>query len=103
MRLLVLLVPCLDGWGVPEDQGIKLARLAVETGAFPLYEVEDGSRYTLNAPQKTRPIRDYLGAQRRYAHLKEHEIESMQREVDAGWARLQHRAQAERELFTQTQ
>ena len=37
MRLLVLLVPCLDGWGVPEDQGIKLARLAVESGVFPLY------------------------------------------------------------------
>src|SRR5512147_2911348 len=33
-RLLILLVPCLDGWGVPEDQGIAMARLAVETGAF---------------------------------------------------------------------
>jgi len=93
MRLLVLLVPCLDGWGVPEDQGIKLARLAVESGVFPLYEVEDGSRYTLNAPQKSRPVRDYLRAQRRYAHLEEHEIEALQREVDTGWARLQRRAQ----------
>jgi pyruvate/2-oxoacid:ferredoxin oxidoreductase beta subunit len=102
MRLLVLLVPCLDGWGVPEHEGIAVARLAVESGVFPLYEVEDGYRYTLDTAQKTRPVRDYLLAQRRYRNLEEHKIESLQREVDAGWARLQHRANAERELFTST-
>jgi pyruvate ferredoxin oxidoreductase beta subunit/2-oxoisovalerate ferredoxin oxidoreductase beta subunit len=91
-RLLVLLVPCLDGWGVPEDQGIALARLAVETGAFPLYEVENGERYTLNEPRKSRPIRDYLAAQRRYAHLDAAGITELQRDIDAGWARLLHRA-----------
>jgi pyruvate/2-oxoacid:ferredoxin oxidoreductase beta subunit len=94
MRLLVILIPCLDGWGVPEDQGIAVARLAVESGAFPLYEVEDGCRYTLNDPPKSRPVRDYLKAQRRYAHLKESEIEDLQREIDAGWARLAGRAHA---------
>jgi pyruvate ferredoxin oxidoreductase beta subunit/2-oxoisovalerate ferredoxin oxidoreductase beta subunit len=92
-RLLVLLVPCLDGWGVPEDQGIALARLAVETGAFPLYEVENGERYTLNEPRKSRPIRDYLAAQRRYAHLGEGQVGELQREIDAGWARLLRQSQ----------
>ena len=42
LRLITLLVPCLDGWGVADDQGIGVARLAVESGVFPLYEVEDG-------------------------------------------------------------
>jgi pyruvate ferredoxin oxidoreductase beta subunit/2-oxoisovalerate ferredoxin oxidoreductase beta subunit len=93
-RLLVLLVPCLDGWGVPEDQGIAVARLAVESGVFPLYEVEDGCRYTLNDPQKTRPVRDYLRAQRRYRNLAQHEVDSLQQEIDSGWARLERRAQA---------
>ena len=92
MRLLILLVPCLDGWGVPEHQGIAVARLAVESGAFPLYEVEDGRRYTVNAPLKSRPIADYLRAQRRYDHLEPLEIEALQREVDAGWARLLERS-----------
>jgi len=88
LRLITLLVPCLDGWGVPDDQGIAVARLAVETGVFPLYEVEDGWRYTLNGPPRTRPVREYLEAQRRYQDLGEEQIEQLQREVDAGWARL---------------
>jgi pyruvate/2-oxoacid:ferredoxin oxidoreductase beta subunit len=91
-RLLILLVPCLDGWGVPEDQGIAVARLAVETGVFPLYEVEDGCRYTVNDPRKQRPVRDYLQVQRRYAAIDEAQTAELQREVDAGWDRLVQRA-----------
>jgi pyruvate/2-oxoacid:ferredoxin oxidoreductase beta subunit len=93
LRLITLLVPCLDGWGVPDDQGIALARLAVETGVFPLYEVEDGCRYTLTGPPKTRPVNDYLEAQRRYRNVTGGETEQLQREVDAGWARLLRKAQ----------
>jgi pyruvate ferredoxin oxidoreductase beta subunit/2-oxoisovalerate ferredoxin oxidoreductase beta subunit len=81
---------------VPEDQGIHAARLAVQSGVFPLYEVEGGVRYTLNDPPKTLPVRDYLGLQRRYQDLGDAEIEELQREVDAGWARLQERAQSAR-------
>jgi pyruvate/2-oxoacid:ferredoxin oxidoreductase beta subunit len=92
LRLITLLVPCLDGWGVPDAQGIALARLAVETGVFPLYEVEDGCTYTLTGPAKTRPVGEYLRAQRRYQDLQEAEIAQLQREVDAGWARLLHKA-----------
>src|SRR3954470_9652582 len=57
-RIITLLVPCLDGWGLPDDGGIAAARYAVECGAFPLYEVEDGRRYTLNHRHKTRPVSD---------------------------------------------
>ena len=87
-RIITLLVPCLDGWGVPEDQGLALARLAVESGVFPLYEVEDGRRYTLNGPPKTRPVRDYLQVQRRYRALDESSVQTLQSEVDEGWERL---------------
>jgi pyruvate/2-oxoacid:ferredoxin oxidoreductase beta subunit len=93
-RVITLLVPCLDGWGVPENQGIAMARLAVETGVFPLYEVEDGFSYTLNYPHKTRPVRDYLEPQRRYRNLADEALENLQREVDQGWARLLHRVQS---------
>ena len=41
-RIITILIPCIDGWGLPDDGGLKAARHAVESGAFPLYEVEDG-------------------------------------------------------------
>ena len=88
LRLITLLVPCLDGWGVPEDQGIALARLAVESGVFPLYEVEEGVRYTMTGPPRTKSVREYLEAQRRYRGLSEQDMQILEGEVAEGWTRL---------------
>src|SRR5690606_39027480 len=81
-RILTLLIPCIDGWGLPDDGGLRAARFAVESGVFPLYEVEDGHRYTLNYTKRSRPVADYLALQRRYRHLKQPEIDALQGDVD---------------------
>jgi pyruvate ferredoxin oxidoreductase beta subunit len=68
-RYLHIFVPCPLGWGSASDDTIKLARLVVETGLFPLFEAEHGEvtgRYHI---RRRVPVDEYLKGQRRYAHL----------------------------------
>lgn len=99
-RLITVLIPCLDGWGLPDDAGVTAARLAVDTGMFPLYEVEDGHRYTLNQATRSRPVKDYLTMQKRYRHLTAKELDEVQASVDLSWARLLARSTAADVLLT---
>ena len=82
--------PCLIGWGVAENLGVSVARLAVETRLFPLYEVTDGRQYKLSKQvKKKKPIEEYLKLQGRFKHLSQGSIDRMQAEVDSYWEHLQ--------------
>lgn len=93
-RVITVLIPCLDGWGLSDDQAIEAARLAVDTGVFPLYEVENGTRYTLNQSHPSRPVGEYLMMQKRYRHLSSSELDCIQVAVNEAMARLADRAAA---------
>lgn len=72
---------CPTGWRSPTDLTVRLGRLAVETGVFPLYEVVNGKyRLTVEIP-KLRPVTDYLKPQGRFRHLREPEINFIQEQV----------------------
>jgi pyruvate ferredoxin oxidoreductase beta subunit len=83
---------CPTGWRCPSDQAISLGRLAVETGIFPLYEVENG-KYSLSAemPKKLRPIKDYYKSQGRYRHLTDEEIKTIQGRVNGEYKKLMNK------------
>src|SRR6266700_1377701 len=68
-RYIHIFVPCPLGWGSAPEDTIKIARLAVETGLFPLFEAQDGE-VTASTPIRHKvPVTEYLKLQKRYAHL----------------------------------
>ena len=80
--------PCPTGWRHASDLAIEIGRLAVETGIFPLYEVESG-RYRLNIDRpKLKPVEEYLKLQGRYRHLMNREIEKIQAMINEDYAKL---------------
>jgi pyruvate ferredoxin oxidoreductase beta subunit len=68
-RYLHVLVPCPLGWGAPSNSTIKLARLARETGIFPVFEAERGEVTAVTKIRRPVPVEEYLRPQKRYAHL----------------------------------
>ncbi|VAW23579.1 Pyruvate:ferredoxin oxidoreductase, beta subunit [hydrothermal vent metagenome] len=62
-------VPCPLGWGSKPRDTIKLARLAIETGIFPLFEGEVGEVTGSTPIRRQQPVTEYLKLQRRFAHL----------------------------------
>lgn len=80
--------PCPTGWRHASDLTIEIGRLAVETGIFPLYEVESG-RYRLNIDRpKLKPVEEYLKLQGRYRHLMNREIEKIQAMINEDYVKL---------------
>jgi pyruvate ferredoxin oxidoreductase beta subunit len=68
-RYLHVLVPCPLGWGTRSNETIELARLATQSGLFPVYEAEYGAVTSVKKIRRQVPVDDYLKAQKRFAHL----------------------------------
>ena len=85
-KVIIVLIPCLPGWGVADNAAVATARLGVESGVFPLFEIEDGIKVTMTGPEKSGSIDAYLALQKRYRHLTPQERDGLQAEVDETWA-----------------
>ena len=68
-RYLHILVPCPLGWGAASHDTIRLARLARETGLFPVFEAEHGEITSVTKIRRRVPVEEYLRPQKRFAHL----------------------------------
>ncbi|MCP4755313.1 MAG: pyruvate synthase subunit beta [Proteobacteria bacterium] len=83
-----ILSVCPIGWRLPIDKSVWIGRLAVETGIFPLFEVNDGQyRMTFETPE-LRPVEEYLRPQGRFRHLTPEMVEHIQKKVVRNYNRL---------------
>ena len=93
--------PCPPGWGFEPRYMIKVSKLAVQTGYWPLYEVIDGkmelsrnSRKYLDE-DKRKPVEEYLNAQKRFQHVSEEQVEQYRQYVKSLWRHISQRLQQE--------
>jgi pyruvate ferredoxin oxidoreductase beta subunit len=96
---LHVLAPCPRGWRHETDKTIEIARLAVETCIFPLWEAVNGeyalspqSKIMALKPERKKPVVEYLKMQRRFGHLFspkfEHVADDIQKMIDKRWSQL---------------
>jgi pyruvate ferredoxin oxidoreductase beta subunit/2-oxoisovalerate ferredoxin oxidoreductase beta subunit len=90
-RFLHLLSPCPPGWKIPSDRAIEFARLAVQTGVFPLVEVENGESWRITVRPEPRPLEEYLAGQGRFRQVDAERIAVLKEEIAARLERITSR------------
>ena len=80
--------PCTTGWGYDSSKTIEIGRLAVETGSWILYEIENGEFNITYRPTERKPGKEYLKPQKRFRHLDDEHIDKIQEFVDKECAEL---------------
>jgi 2-oxoisovalerate ferredoxin oxidoreductase beta subunit len=94
--------PCPPGWRFPPEKTIEMARLAVDTLTFPLYEIENGV-YKITRKPKKKPVVEYLKVQNRFRHLTEEMIAQIQKNIDDEWDSLLKKEKMTAELHRGTE
>ena len=94
-----VLAPCPRGWRTVPNQTVEIAKLAVQTGFWPLFEVEDGHWRQTVQVRNRKPIEEFLKPQGRFKHLFKSEnaelLVRVQEEVDRAWEIVQKRVACE--------
>ncbi len=91
---------CPTGWRIPPAKAIEYGKLAVDTGVFPLYEVENGVWKLSRNPKELKPVAEYFKGQGRYRHLDEGLTAVIQKKVVERWERLSKLCEATGEKQT---
>ncbi|MBM4331594.1 MAG: pyruvate synthase subunit beta [Deltaproteobacteria bacterium] len=98
LRFIHILSSCPPGWKFPSELSVKISRLAVETRVFPLYEIENGRKYTLTVEPKSLPVSEYLRLQGRFSHLRAKDVQAIQASVDEEWKILMTKIHSKRKF-----
>ncbi len=87
-KFIHVLTPCVPGWGIDSSKTIEYSRLAVETGMWVLYEIENGKIKINYKPSKLKPVGDYLKGQARFKHLTPDLITDIQKKTEKHYNKL---------------
>ena len=87
-RYLHVFAPCPTGWRFDPAKSIEVAKKAIQSGMWTLYEAEYGIITNIYKPPKKIPVRDYIREQGRFRHFTEEMIDELQKWVDRKWERL---------------
>ena len=77
--------PCATGWYFPPEKTVEVARLAVETGAWPVVEIDHGIVKVNVKPRELKPSSEYLRVQGRFNHLTDEQLAKVQGDVERSW------------------
>ncbi|MFX0029596.1 MAG: thiamine pyrophosphate-dependent enzyme [Candidatus Hermodarchaeota archaeon] len=93
-KYIHILASCPPGWGYQSEDSIEITRLAVKTGSWILYEVENGimtlskKSKPLLDPSKRTPLIEYLSKQKRFSQISEKDLIELQEQLDHNWERI---------------
>ena len=80
--------PCPTGWGCKPAKSVEVSRTAVRTGAWVLYEYEDGRIKVNVKPKELAPIQEYLDTQSRFKNMDKNRVDALQEQVKANYQAL---------------
>jgi pyruvate ferredoxin oxidoreductase beta subunit len=94
-KYIHVFAPCPPGWRIDTEKAVEVAKQAIDTGMWILYEIEDGvfrltgkSKRLLD-PSKRKPITDYISSQGRFRLVKEHEMAELEKYRSMIWRQVQ--------------
>lgn len=98
-KYIHILCPCGPGWGFDPADSIDVGRVAIKTGIFNLFEIEEG-RVRFNGPSRKTPtfeVERYLEVQKRFRKFTPAQIEDTRRWARAYRDRLEAMPRADQE------
>ena len=88
-KMLIIQSPCPVGWRYDPAKTIEIARSGVQTGVWPLMEIEYGEKFKLTyKPKELKPVSEYLKPQARFRHMTDNEINEVQEFTTKRWESL---------------
>jgi len=88
-KMLIIQSPCPVGWRYDPAKTIEVARSAVQTGIWPLYEITDGEKFKLTyKPSELKPVTEYYKPQARFRHVTDEQLAGIQEDTTKNWEKL---------------